>query len=76
MISRKQAQDEMKSVEIKDPKLLPDTFKDAEKCAWNVEAFLKRTTIAYGQHLVLFLGSRLYAIAVLFKNASTQLEYE
>jgi len=36
-----------------------------------LEAFLKKTAIAYRQNLVLFLEFRWYAIAVFFKNAST-----
>jgi len=36
-----------------------------------VEAFLKKTAIAYHQNLTFLLGSRPYAIAVFFKNAST-----
>jgi len=36
-----------------------------------VEAFLKKTAIAYHQNLAFLLGSRPYAIAVFFKNAST-----
>jgi len=36
-----------------------------------VEAFLKKTAIAYHQNLAFLLGSPPYAIAVFFKNAST-----
>ena len=39
-------------------------------CTRAVEAFLKKTTIAYRQNLVLFLEFRWYAIVVFFKNAS------
>jgi len=36
-----------------------------------VEAFLKKTAIAYHQNLAFLLGFQPYAIAVFFKNAST-----
>jgi len=39
--------------------------------ARSVEAFLKKTAIAYHQNLAFLLGSPPYAIAVFFKNAST-----
>ena len=40
-------------------------------CTRGVEAFLKKTAIAYHQNLTFLLGSWPYAIAVFFKNAST-----
>ena len=39
-------------------------------CARGIEAFLKKTDIAYRQKLTFLFGSRPYAIAVFFKNAS------
>jgi len=42
-----------------------------DPCTRGVEAFLKKIAIAYHQNLTFLLGSRPYAIAVFFKNAST-----